>query len=64
MKSRLPTGSEILFRSPTAWEQYRWQIVLIAVALVGQSLLITALLHQRRRRHLAEVEIRNEQLSW
>jgi signal transduction histidine kinase len=57
-ESRLPTGSEILFRSPTAWEQYRWQIVLIAVALLGQLLLITALLHQRRRRHLAEAETR------
>ena len=60
---RLPAGSEFLFRSPTAWEQYRWQIVLIAAALVGQSLLIAGLLHQRRRRHLAEVETRQRALE-
>ena len=60
---RLPAGSEVLFRPPTAWEQYRWQIVLIAAALVGQSLLIAGLLHQRRRRHLAEVETRQRALE-
>jgi signal transduction histidine kinase len=57
-ENRLPAGSEIRFRPPSAWEQYRLQITLIALALVGQSLLIAALLHQRRRRHLAEVETR------
>jgi ABC-type uncharacterized transport system substrate-binding protein len=25
-ENRLPIGSEIRFRSPTAWEQYRWEI--------------------------------------
>ena len=57
-ESGLPAGSEIRFRSPTAWEQYQWQIILIAVALFAQSLLIAALLHQRRRRQQAEVETR------
>ena len=27
-ESRLPPGSQILFREPTAWERYSWQIVL------------------------------------
>ena len=31
-------GSEIRFRPPTAWEQYRWQILLVALALLVQSL--------------------------
>ncbi len=57
-ESRLPAGSEIRFRSPTAWEQYRWQIILTAVALLGQTLLITWLLYERRRRHRAEIETR------
>ena len=62
-ESKLPTGSEVLFRSPTAWEQYRWQILLIAAALVGQSFLIMGLLHQRRRRYVAEVETRQRALE-
>src|SRR5262245_10823490 len=55
-ENRLPIGSEIRFRSPTAWEQYRWQILLISVALVLQSLLIAGLFYEHRRRRLAEVE--------
>src|SRR5262249_38160343 len=53
---RLPLGSEIRFRSPTAWEQYHWQIILIAAALVIQSLLIARLFYEHRRRRQAEVE--------
>jgi signal transduction histidine kinase len=55
-ESRLPVGSEIRFRSPTAWEQYRWQIMLISAALVLQSLLIGGLFYEHRRRRKAEVE--------
>src|SRR5262245_41898680 len=55
-ENRLPVGSEIRFRSPTAWEQYRWQIMLISVTLALQSLLIAGLLYEHRRRRQAEVE--------
>src|SRR5215471_12818369 len=55
-EKRLPPGSEIRFRSPTAWEQYRWQIVLILTVLVLQSLLIARLFYEHRRRRKAEVE--------
>jgi signal transduction histidine kinase len=55
-EDRLPVGSEIRFRSPTAWEQYSWQIMLIAATLVLQSLLIVGLLYEHRRRRQAEVE--------
>jgi signal transduction histidine kinase len=55
-ESRLPAGSEIRFRPPTAWEQYRLQIISIAIAVLGQSLLIAGLLYQRRRRQQAELE--------
>jgi signal transduction histidine kinase len=53
---RWPSGGDIRFRPSTAWEQYRWQIVLVVLALLGQSLLIVGLIYQRRRRHLAEAE--------
>ncbi len=54
-ESGLPAGSEIRFRPPTAWEQYRWSILLIALALLAQSLLIAGLYYERRRRLQAEV---------
>jgi signal transduction histidine kinase len=56
--SNLPPGSEILFREPTFWERYRWQAALISGIILVQAALISGLLHQRRRRHLAEVESR------
>jgi signal transduction histidine kinase len=55
-ENRLPVGSEIRFRSPTAWEQYHWQIMLISAVLVLQSLLIAGLFYEHRRRRQAEVE--------
>src|SRR5499427_7509517 len=55
-ENRLPVGSEIRFRSPTAWEQYRWEILLISAVMVLQSLLIAGLFYEHRRRRQAEVE--------
>src|SRR5262249_54082414 len=55
-ENRLPLGSEVRFRSPTAWEQYRWEIMLICAALVLESLLIGRLFYEHRRRRQAEVE--------
>ena len=52
-ENRLPVGSEVRFRSPTAWEQYRWQIMLISAVLVLQSLLIAGLFYEHRRRRQA-----------
>jgi signal transduction histidine kinase len=57
-ESRLPPGSEVLFREPTAWQRYSWQIVLITAVILSQAGLISALLHERRRRQLAEVQSR------
>jgi signal transduction histidine kinase/ABC-type uncharacterized transport system substrate-binding protein len=55
-ESRLPSGSKILFREPTAWEKYRWQIVVTAIVLLLQTALIVGLLNEHRRRRIAEVE--------
>ena len=57
-ESRLPPGSEILFREPTAWQRYSWQIALIIAVMLLQAGLISALLHEHRRRQLAEVQAR------
>jgi signal transduction histidine kinase len=55
-ESRLPPGSEIYFRNPTLWDQYHWQIVLIASVIFIQAALIAGLLYEHRRRRLAEGE--------
>jgi signal transduction histidine kinase len=57
-ESRLPPGSEILFREPTAWQRYSWQIALTTAVILAQAGLISALLNARRRRRLAEVQSR------
>jgi signal transduction histidine kinase len=55
-ESSLPTGSEIRFRPPTAWEQYSRQIVLLGIALLLQGGLILALSIERWRRRGAEIK--------
>jgi signal transduction histidine kinase len=55
-ESRLPPGSKILFREPTAWQRYSSQIVLSATVVLAQAALISALLNAHRRRRLAEVQ--------
>jgi signal transduction histidine kinase len=57
-ESQLPPGSIVRFREPTVWAQYRWQIALVTAICLMQTGLISALLHQRRRRQLAEVQAR------
>jgi signal transduction histidine kinase len=55
-ESRLPVGSEIYFRSPSPWEQYRMQISAGIAALLLQAAIISWLLVEHRRRHFAEAE--------
>jgi signal transduction histidine kinase len=55
-ESRLPQGSEVLFRQPTSWELYRWQVLAVCATILFQALLISGLLYQRRGRLLAEVQ--------
>ena len=57
-ESRLPSGSEVLFRESTLWEHYSWQIALIIAVILLQAALIAALLREHRRRQLAEVQSR------
>jgi len=57
-ESRLPPGSEVLFREPTAWQRYSWQIALITAIILAQAGLIAAMLTERRRRQFAEVQSR------
>ena len=53
----LPPASDIRFREPTVWEQYRGYIVSAIALILVQSTLIGALLVQRTRRRRSEVAL-------
>jgi signal transduction histidine kinase len=55
-KRNLPDDTVVMFKAASLWDQYRWQMILVAATLLGQSLLIGGLIYQRRRRRLAEAE--------
>jgi signal transduction histidine kinase len=57
-ESRLPPGSEVLFREQTVWERYSWQIASIVAVLLIQAGLIMVLLREHHRRQFAEVQAR------
>src|SRR5256885_4116092 len=53
-ESKLPPDTVVLFKEPTIWTEYRGAVV-AAIVIVGlQSLIVGALLVQRRRRLRAE----------
>lgn len=55
-EKKLPAGSDLRFRDLTMWEQYRPQVIAGSSLLVLQAAIISWLLFERRRRHLAEEE--------
>jgi signal transduction histidine kinase len=56
---RLPVGSEVDFRVPGMWEQYRSQLTAGLAVLLLQAAVISWLLIERSRRHTAEAEASN-----
>ena len=59
--ARVPPGSIVLNRVPTVWEAYRWRIVGGVSLIVLQSVLIAMLLLNRKRRRMAEQNLRISQ---
>jgi signal transduction histidine kinase len=57
-ESSLPAGSEVRFRAPTIWDQYRQQIIAIGGVFLLQAMLIWWLIYEHRRRHVAEAVAR------
>jgi signal transduction histidine kinase len=60
---RLPEGSEIRFREPSAWDRYPWYIVGTVAAFLLLSALLIALLVQRRKRRRAEMAARQSEVA-
>jgi signal transduction histidine kinase len=57
-ETSLPPGSEIHFRERSVWQTYYWQIAFISAVVLLQAGLISILLHEHRRRRIAEVQSR------
>ena len=55
-ESQLPPGSEVLFRVPSVWEEYRPQLTAVMAAILLQAGIISLLLVERRRRLVAQAE--------
>ena len=53
-ESRVPPGTQVLFREPSVWDRYRLYILSALAVLVAQTVLIGGLLVQRTRRRRAE----------
>ena len=58
-EDRLPPGSDVRFRQPSAWQQYRSHILAATALFLFQFGLIILLLGEHRRRHSAEIATRN-----
>jgi len=58
---RLPRASLFINRPVTLWQQYRRTVIITALFLLGQTLLITFLLVQRRLRRRAEGALRESE---
>ena len=54
---RMPPGSIVKFKEITAWDRYKGRIIGAIALIVFQLLIISYLLHQRRKRRRAELEI-------
>ena len=61
--SRLPAGSQILFREPSAWQRYRVYVVGALTVLLVQAALIAGLLVQKTRRRDAEQRAQQGQIA-
>jgi signal transduction histidine kinase len=57
-ETSLPRESIVQFREASMWERYRWHITAVAAILLTQAAVIAGLVLERRRRRIAELELR------
>ncbi|WP_166301121.1 sensor histidine kinase [Bradyrhizobium sp. 2S1] len=60
-ESRLPPHTTVLFKEPTIWTEFRGTVIAAIVIVAVQSLIVGALLAQRRRRFRAETLLRESE---
>jgi PAS domain S-box-containing protein len=57
----LPSGSLLLNRPPSAWEQYKDYVIATLIVFLAQAAAIVALLWQRARRRKTEADLRKSE---
>jgi len=57
-ESQLPPGSRALFKQPSFWSLYKWQIILMIAFCLTETVLILGLLAQRARGRRADLAVR------
>jgi PAS domain S-box-containing protein len=57
----LPPDTLVSFRQPTVWDEHRYLVIATALVLILQTGLVAALLVHRRRRRLAELELKESE---
>ena len=60
-ESRVPQGTQVLFKELSVWDRYWFYILGAAALMLAQTLLIAGLLVQRQRRRLAEARFRGSE---
>jgi PAS domain S-box-containing protein len=55
-ESRIPAGAVVLFKQPTIWQQYKWEIIGAVSLIIVETFLIAFLLVSRSRQRRAEAE--------
>jgi signal transduction histidine kinase/ABC-type uncharacterized transport system substrate-binding protein len=58
-ESRLPRGSQVLYREPDVWEKYKWYLLAALLAILSQSLFIARLAFEVRRRRKSEAMLKD-----
>jgi len=59
-ETRLPAGSQIRHRPPSAWDEYRAEILVTVAVIAVQGLMIAALMLSRRRLRYAQDALHDE----
>lgn len=54
-EAQLPAGSEVYFRTPTFWQQYRGYLLIAFALILLQAIAIAWLVYEHRRRQQAEI---------
>lgn len=60
-ETRLPPGTQLVFREPTLWQRYRTVVLLTLGVIAVESLLLGSLLAERRRRKRAQLVAEEQQ---
>ncbi len=63
-EKRLPPGSIVKFKPPSAWDLYRWYILAAVGFIAVEAVLIFGLLVERARRRQTEEKLRDSAVAW